>query len=166
MNARSPAQRELDEFEEDIEFQRRFWNIERVAWIVFALLIAAALAGLTGAGGPLAHATVQTPYGSIEYPRVARWQATDDMIVRLSPTAGAIADIELDRRFVENFEIVSIQPGPASSTVTPQGMRYSFDVAGGGEVVFQLRALHPAFFPDASVRVGDAETAMRPLILP
>ncbi len=166
MNARSDVQKDLDEFHEDIAFQRRFWRIERIAWIVFTLLIVTALTGLTGAGGPLAHAHAETPHGTIDYPRVARWQATDDMVIRLAPSAGARQQVELDRRFVENFEIVSIQPQPASSAATPTGMRYGFDVEQGGEVVFQLRALRPAFFPDTFIRIGDAEASVRPLILP
>jgi len=166
VNSRAKAKHELDEFEEDLGFQRLFWTVERAAWIAFALLIAAALAGLTGAGGPLAHAKAETPYGSIEYPRVSRWQTADDMVIQLRPAAGSLVEIEIDRRFVEAFEIVSIQPEPQSAAATPNGMRYTFDVESGGAVVFQLRAMQPAFIPDGSIRIGDAKAPVRSLILP
>lgn len=166
MDPATRARHALDEFGEDLNFQRRFWATERAAWILFTLLLVAALAGAAGGGGVLAHEKVNTAYGSIEYPRISRWQAADDLIVTVERSRERSVSVELDSRFAENFEIVSIQPEPRSAAATPLGVHYLFDVVGGGEIVFQLRATRPAILPEGAVRVDGAETPVRPVILP
>ncbi len=166
MDANERAGRDLDEFDEDLVYQRRFWKLERIAWVGYALVLAIALAGLTGAGGPLSHATVRTPYGDIEYPRVARWQTTDTMIVRFSPASGDTAELMVAQRFLDTFEIKSIQPAPVSAVATGDGVRYAFDIESGGTIAFMISAHNPALFPDATIRIGEAEASVRALILP
>lgn len=68
-----PQRTRLD-VDDDRAFQEKFWTFQRVAWALMALILLAALAGTTGSGGPLAHAEASGPGGSIEYPRIARWQ--------------------------------------------------------------------------------------------
>lgn len=41
------------QLDEHRQFQERFWTIERAAWIVFGMIVIAALAGAFGAGGRL-----------------------------------------------------------------------------------------------------------------
>lgn len=166
MDANERAGRDLDEFDEDLVFQRRFWKLERIAWMGYALVLAVALAGLTGAGGPLSHATVQTPDASVEYPRVARWQTTDTMIVRFTPASGDTGELMVAQRFLDTFEIKSIQPEPASVRATADGVRYVFDIENGGTVVLMIGAHNPAIFPDATIQIGEADVAVRTLILP
>jgi hypothetical protein len=163
---RSAVKHGLDELEEDIPFQRRFWLIQRGAWAVFALLLGLAIFGFTGGGGVAAHGEAAIADGSVEYPRVSRWQGVDDLIVRLDAGADAALVVELNSNFVEAFEVTGVQPEPSSAAVTARGVSYEFDVQGGGLVVFRLRPTRPAFFPDAAVRVGTAEVRFRPLILP
>jgi hypothetical protein len=55
----------LREVEAQIGFQRRLWRAERIGWGCMALLVLAALAGLTGGGGPLSRATGAAPEGSL-----------------------------------------------------------------------------------------------------
>lgn len=163
MDAHSAAGRDLDEFGQDLQFQRRFWRAERIAWVAYVLLLVAALLGLTGGGGPLSHANAETPYGTIDYPQVSRWQAADDLSVRF---AGGASEVTLGEDFVELFAIESIQPQPDSATATADGIQYSFSSSAGGAVIFNLRARRPAFFRAGAVRLGDAEVRVRPLILP
>lgn len=165
LNTKSDADRDLDELHQDPVFQRRFWVVERIAWVGFILLLATAITGLTGGGGPLAQAIVETAAGSIEYPRVSRWQAADSMIVRFAPGA-ADGALEFEPVFIETFEVTSIQPEPRSATTTPNGVRYEFDVERGGEIVLRLRARRPAFPFESSVRVGEFHAPIRALILP
>jgi hypothetical protein len=56
---------------EDLEFQRKWWRFEKIAWIFFALIIVLDLAGLFGRG-PLARArrhaadaTIDVRYGAL-----------------------------------------------------------------------------------------------------
>ena len=48
------------EIEQDHDFQRRSWRLQRAGWIVLSLVLLAGLLGLFGSG-PLAHATVGAP---------------------------------------------------------------------------------------------------------
>lgn len=156
----------LEELEEDRAFQRKFWMVERVAWSGYGLVLALALLGLTGGGGPLAEGRFESAHGAIDYPRVARWQAVDRMRVELAPAAGPQAEIELDQSFVRTFEITDIEPEPSSAVATPAGVRYRFDVDGGGAVTLHLRPTRPALFPAVAVRLETARLQFRPLVLP
>ncbi|MBL0968407.1 MAG: hypothetical protein IBJ02_04785 [Brevundimonas sp.] len=81
------------ELGEDTGFQRRFWRIQRIAWAGFALVIVAALLGLTGAGGPLSRSVVRTPDGLIDSPRISRWSAAEELRFELSGRDGARIDL-------------------------------------------------------------------------
>lgn len=157
---------QLDELNEDLAYQRVFWRIERVAWGLFAMVVLAAFIGLTGGGGLLAQGRAETPRGVVEYPRFSRWQAVDQLTVRLAPDIGERATVKLDRRFAEVFDITSVLPEPETVTATPAGIRYEFATDGGGEIVFHIRASRPAFLSNATVSVGGARANTWSLILP
>lgn len=57
-------------------FQERFWTVERKAWCVFALIIAAGLLGAFGSGGPLATKVTLIDRAIVEHPRISRWEGT------------------------------------------------------------------------------------------
>lgn len=156
----------LEALEEDIAFQRRFWVVERIAWAGFVVALALALLGLTGSGGVLSQGRSESAFGVLEYPRVSRWQAVDQMRIEFAPSVGAQAEVALDRSFVGVFEITGIHPEPSTALTTPAGVRYQFEVNGGGAAVFHLRPVRPALFPAAAVRLESAETQFRPLVLP
>mgnify|MGYP006172382717 CR=1 FL=1 len=158
------------EVDEDRAFQEKFWTFQRIAWFFMALILVAALAGATGSGGPLAHGTASGPGGSIDYPRIARWQAAERMTVRLPPDAAGTASLELDGAFTRTFMIENIEPQPASSMATARGHRFEFDVGDGpGEkkIILHLRAASPALPVQAPARLGDGPPMpLRLLVLP
>lgn len=103
------------EVEEDRTFQERFWTAQRFAWSAMGLFIVAALAGATGSGGPLADAVAETPGGTIEYPRIARWQAAERMTVRVC-----------DRRTIKpssHVQFLTGNSGRVQAEVMPQPCR-------------------------------------------
>jgi hypothetical protein len=73
-------------------FTWRFETAQRICWALMALIVVAALSGLTGAGGPLSHLAL----GLAEVPTVMRVGRTDYITVYsadgsdtgLGPTAG------------------------------------------------------------------------------
>lgn len=158
--------RQLDELNEDLAYQRVFWTAERFAWGVFALIVVAAFLGFTGGGGLLAHGRAETPDAVIEYPRFSRWQAADYLTIRLAPSIGDRAVVEIDRRFAEAFDITSVLPEPENVTATPAGVRYEFATEDGGEIVFHVRASRPSFLSNAAISVGGARANTWSLILP
>lgn len=147
---------------EDRPWQERFWTVQRIAWIAMALFIVAAMFGATGSGGPLATARVETPGGSIDYPRIARWQSTDQVTVNLPPGSSGNVDVEIERSFADLFAIQSVEPEPSQVVATQNGHRFTFDLAadaGPKTIAFHIRPSNPTLPRTIAARIGDAPAA-------
>lgn len=149
------------EVNEDRAWQEKFWTAQRIAWIVMALIILAALAGLTGKGGPFASKTVNLGVATLEYPRITRWQSDEQVTVRLAPSAPETVEIILSREFVELLSVESIEPEPDKVKATATGHHYTLETTGSGERVIALnvRAMNPVLAQPVSVAVGDSHPA-------
>jgi hypothetical protein len=153
----------------DHAFQEWFWLFQRFAWVALALFIAAALAGLTGRGGPLSRGTVQAGAARIDYPAISRWQTADHLTIDL-PGETHGAEVLLPGSLLEGFAVEHVSPQPRAVIATPRGARYVFDVEAGGGMVtarFDLRAITPAV-PAGTHRLGVNGTPahLRLLVLP
>jgi len=152
------------DFGEDRAFQEKFWTVQRCAWVVFALIIAAALLGATGTGGPLANQEMQIGEVRVAAPRIARWASTADFKVRVGGGDGHLT-LLLGPGFSRSFQIEDIQPRPDSASVGRDGQMLSFR-AGGGTIAIRVRADRPGIASYAiGINGGGGET-MRTLILP
>lgn len=81
------------ELDQDIDFQRRSWAVQRVGWGVMALVALAALLGLFGPG-PINNAITGSKEAPLwlEYKRFGRFQTSAMLLrVHLGPRAGAMA---------------------------------------------------------------------------
>jgi hypothetical protein len=147
--------------------QERFWTAERWAWITYGLLVLAALAGLTGSGGPLSRAEVTLGTGAIEYPRIARWQAADDMTVTFSAGTGE-RSLTLGRAFAKSFGIEDVQPAPERSEALPEGQRLVFRLPGGGpaQVRLYLRPSSPGLARFEAALDGAPPLSLSVFVLP
>lgn len=125
-----------------------------------ALFLAAALGGVTGSGGLLAHGRVETPAATFDYPRIARWQAADDLTVTLPPRTSGEVELDLSSDFVRLFSIESVEPTPTEVAATRDGHRFTFDVlAGGGIIAFHVRPSKPSLPRRVTATVGTAPPA-------
>lgn len=147
---------------EDRSWQERFWTVQRVGWVLMAMFIIAAVAGITGKGGPVASATARTPAGEIDYPRIARWQTDELLVVRLGPAMSGKVDVAVSREFTELFTVGSIVPQPTSSVATGDGQRFTFDVGGGKgskAIALQITPANPVLFQPMSVTIANSKPA-------
>ncbi len=133
------------EIEQDHDFQRLTWRLQRVGWIVLVVVILAALLGLFGSG-PLARATTGAPGAPLrlEYDRLGRIEAPTTLTALLRPSARRPGEaiLHLDRGFTDHFQIESVQPTPDRTEAGPDHSVYAFRVTGPGEpvrVTFRLR---------------------------
>lgn len=121
-----------------MRFQRRYWLFERVGWSMLVLLIAAAAAG-TFAGGPLSAATATGAALSADYERFAR-RGVD---TRLTVTLPARRSLRIQG--AEGFDIAAVEPRPAKERSDRGGLAYDF-AAGAGDgattVTFRLTPRH------------------------
>lgn len=134
------------EIETDRAFQERLWTLQRVSWIVMTLLLIAAVLGLTGGGGMLAHGTARGESVTVDYPRITRWQAADTMTVEVENRTGPF-EITLDKRFGELFAIERTNPQASATAAVPDGHRLTFNLGaepGRRTITFELRARKPA----------------------
>jgi hypothetical protein len=144
--SRANLQRHGDlEIPEDLPFQRREWLIERVAWAVMALLIAAALLGLFGTG-PLSRTTAGDKAGPLwlEYERFARLLAPAPLRVHLGPGAerDGIVRVWIDRRYIDSLELQQVTPQPDSTEVGVERLIFTFrraDGEGAAAITFNMR---------------------------
>jgi hypothetical protein len=114
-------------------FQRLFWMLQRCAWIGFGAVIAVALLGLTGAGGPFARHLVSMPEGSLDVPTITRRAAPETMTLTIDAPGeppGPERRIDISDAFSEAFQVTGIQPRPRSVVALPDGERWLFRAAG------------------------------------
>jgi hypothetical protein len=133
------------EIDQDHDFQRRSWRLQRAGWIVLSLVLLAGLLGLFGSG-PLAHATAGAPDSPLrlEYDRFGRFDAPSTLtaLIRPSTARPGEAILHLDRGFTDHFQIERVRPMPERTEAGPDHSVYAFRVTGPDEpvrVTFRLR---------------------------
>jgi hypothetical protein len=154
------------QLEEPREFQKRFWIAERIAWIIFALIIMLALLGFTGAGGPFSRTSVEIAGASLDYPRVSRWQTSDELRVTLPP-GNEERRLTFAPAFYESFQVEGIEPQPESQISTAKGIEMTFaaDADAPALIVIYVRPLHPGF-PSFAVGLNGNDQRISSVILP
>jgi hypothetical protein len=129
--------------QEDMGFQRHEWITERIGWIVMAVAIVAALAGLF-ASGPLSDASVRTPDNAInvDYQRFAHKTSRTHFTIRVSPPAAREAShevlIRLGQPFVRTYDVEALSPRPVRSTAGSYGLEWVFVPSPAGDLVVQV----------------------------
>ncbi|HET9460108.1 MAG TPA: hypothetical protein VFO51_09030 [Sphingomicrobium sp.] len=147
---------------EDRSWQEKFWTAQRVAWAVMALFILAAIAGLTGKGGPLASATARMGDAVVDYPAITRWQSDEQVQFHLADSDPDRVDILLSPHFVHLFAINSIEPEPSEVKATGAGHRFTFETEAGARgrtITFDVRAQKPAIAQRIQAAVGNRPAA-------
>ena len=119
------------ETEENLAFQHRSWRWQTVGRWAVALLVIAAMVGLFGRG-PLSRAEAATPDGRlrVEYPRLARTEATYRFTLHVAPEAvknGEVA-VTIDAALLEVLQVESVVPEPTAVEL------------GRGQVTHRFRA--------------------------
>lgn len=103
------------EVAQDLEFQRREWRVQRIAWAAMALVLLAGLVGLLGSD-PLAHASAEADGLTVQYARIVRDHAPFELQFRLAPGTADSGQVDLwiDRALLSKAEIQRIVPQPDS----------------------------------------------------
>jgi hypothetical protein len=144
MSNKADKARELAEFQAEEKFHRREWLVQRIAWGLLILVIAAGLAGLFGSG-PLSKRTMATASGTIEIDRFARRRASEEWRIQPIQAAqeGSQLELRISSSFLERYEIAAIVPEPASTTLDGSDVVFVFDApAARGTVAFHVEPEH------------------------
>jgi hypothetical protein len=117
------------ELDQDLDFERRTWTVERVAWVVMALAGLVALAGVLGPG-PLSRTTVGEQGGPLwlEYSRFGRLKAPLTLRVHVGPNQGQQGPMRvwLSRTYLEGMQIQQVSPHPGQVEAGPEQLTYVF----------------------------------------
>jgi hypothetical protein len=117
------------DIDQDLEFQRREWKVQRIGWALMLLVILAALGGLFGRG-PLSRAVAGRPGDPlrVEYDRFVRRHSSQSLTLLLSPDAvnAGEARIHVDSALIAGLEIRHLTPAPERQEATPDGIVATF----------------------------------------
>jgi hypothetical protein len=119
-----PRHADLQLFE-DLRQEKREWAIQRWAWWLLYLLLAATVLGLLG-NGPLSTRHIRSPGGAaLELDRFMTAKSTNRLVVTLPPSSGEVRAV-LDARYLEQIEIQDIRPEPEKSVLISEGTAFVF----------------------------------------
>jgi len=125
---------------EDMDFQRLEWRIERIGWVMLALIIIAALLGLLG-NGPLSSSAKTAGSLQVEYDRFLHRDAPSSYRIHLKPRDAA-TDIHLNREFLDSAKLDQIVPQPAEAELATDGilLRFKSSPLAAGVVTIPFEA--------------------------
>jgi hypothetical protein len=116
---------------------RREWRVQRIGWIVMALLVAAGLAGAFGRG-PLAKGEARSPSGLLEvdYQRLTRHESPSELDVAVD--AGRLPSRELRlwiaRDYLSAVSLDRVIPEPDHAEAGRDRVTMVFPIAAGEQV--------------------------------
>jgi hypothetical protein len=129
--------------DDDLPFQRKQWQLERIAWVVMGALIAYALAGGLGGGGVLSTAEAVSKDGSVRvhYEKFARQLAPHSVgITTRQMPDGRDVLVHLSGHYLESMTVRSIVPEPRASRAADGGYLFAFErLPGVAEAKIELQ---------------------------
>jgi hypothetical protein len=134
-------------FEEDLQFQRRQWRVERFGWAAMVVVIVAALVGVFGGGGFIAHTSASDSAGSTElqYARFARYASPTTLHINLTASAsGRPTRVRVSDRYLSEMNVRAITPPPTSTAIADRQHVFVFErLASRGSTTIRFE-LEPA----------------------
>ncbi len=111
----------------DLDFQRRSWRVQRVAWLAMILIVIAALLGLFGGEGVLNQAVLGDPGAAlrVEYHHFDR--VLDQTHLRLE--VSGTARLWITNSFLEHLLIEAIVPEPKQMIAGDERTTLVFELA-------------------------------------
>jgi hypothetical protein len=108
------------------------WRIQRVAWSLMAVLVAAALLGFLGSGR-FARRSVVAPDGTlrVDYERFLRRGNRTTLVIRVRPAESAAASalvLRIAQAYLHGMRVESVFPPPRRTQAGPDHVTFDFDV--------------------------------------
>lgn len=160
-----PIRRDGLQLSENRDLLGRKWKIQRLAWSAFALVVVAAIGGVTGAGGYLSSQRLEFGEAVANLPRITRWGASDQAIFEFRSRDSV--DLVLGSDFNRLFGVQNIIPEAQESVAMANGLKMTFRLSGDGmkTVRIDLRPSKPGW-NSVSVSVDGQTKRTSVLVLP
>lgn len=116
---------------EDRGHQRREWRLERIGWLVMAILLAAGLLGLFGYGALSRSQTGEPGNLSVDYDHLQRASAPSEYRFSVAPSLihGGKLTLRFDETLLDEVEMQSIIPEPTQVRAGPGYTEFTFAMA-------------------------------------
>lgn len=119
------------EIDQDLDFQKGSWKVQRVAWTIMVVIVAGALLGAFG-NGPLSSAHAgKNNLLRVDYERFVRLESPETITFIVGSGAlrpDSLVEIWIDRRWLSEHDVKSIFPEPSATSVTRERVVYQFHV--------------------------------------
>jgi hypothetical protein len=125
------------ELKEDLGYQRTFWWIQRVGWILIVALLLASSLGLLGSSGPLHEEVVGRGSAfQVAHPRVQR--LSSEFTARFQLAGSDALTLILPAAFFQDHMIEAWMPEPTSTKAEGDEVSLTFE---GGSAILHGRPL-------------------------
>lgn len=153
------------QIDEHRRFQNRFWTLQRIAWLSYAVLVLLAALGLSGRSGPFADGRTTLAGAEVTWPRISRLGATETLTV-LIPAPAPAPELTLGPELAGLYLIDTITPRPAmESGGAPLRLAFFPDGAGPYALHLSLKA-QSAGLARVTLGLGEGQTTLTTLVLP
>ena len=145
------------ELNQDLDFQRRSWKVQRVAWVLMALFVLVAVLGLLGGGGPLSSTTGGSEADGlrIEYDRFLRQGKPSSFDIRAQAAEGENQlRLWIERSYLSSFQLEQIVPEPSQTETHSEQLIFTFDLTQPGDSIELNFELRPERVGSISGKVG------------
>lgn len=141
-------------------FQNWFWGVQRFCWAALVVAIAAALAGLSGAGGPFSSVVSKGDVAVVSFPSIMRMNRAETLLIR-----GDAGSVSFDRDFLDVLDVGTITPTPSRQLAVAGGMVLIFEGAGEMSVTVSVTPKKVSRFT-VGLRVGEEVHSWSTFVLP
>ncbi|HEV2609066.1 MAG TPA: hypothetical protein VGU61_02265 [Noviherbaspirillum sp.] len=116
------------QIDSDMRQQNREWVIQRIAWVLLAVLLLAILLGLFGRGGPLSTISEKSADGMLrlDYERFVRNHTPDKLQLAVKARSESM-QVKISSEYVRKIRIEDITPTPVRSSSGQDGIVLVFD---------------------------------------
>jgi hypothetical protein len=152
------------EIDQDLDFQRGEWRVQRVLWVAGAILLVLALLGLFGTG-PISSTTAESADGSVtvDYHRFVRHDGRASLAFQVSNEQATNGEIELwiSQDYINNVQVEDISPQPQEVRSAGDRAIYVFAIDEPGDPLNATFSLRPHHMGRLSGEAGSGDTTVR-----
>lgn len=112
--------------QEDTRFQHVTWQVERLGWVLMALIVVAAVAGLFGGPTTRREARDQSGRVQIEYQHFQRHLDPTALRLKVDAQGQSLFELTIGQQLAQAFEIRSVIPEPIETQAHDGGLLMKF----------------------------------------
>ena len=147
--------------------QARIKAAQRVGVVLLLVLMAAALAGAFGMGGPVAGGNARQGALAVEVPRFARNVAPTSIDVHIDQAAASTVEVTLHGELADAFHVEIISPRPDQVSATGDATTYRFNAVPGEAHRIRFEGQFETIGPvHGQVRAGQDAVPIRTFVHP